>query len=78
MRLSLYPYQLRFKYPFRIAHGIREGTDVVYVKLEHEGLTAWGEATLPPYLPETQKSVMEFITAFYRSLGDADIEVWFE
>lgn len=78
MRLSLYPYQLRFKYPFRIAHGIRTGTDVVYVKLEHDGLTAWGEATLPPYLPETQKSVIAFIKAFYRSVGDADIETWFE
>ena len=78
MRLSLHPYRLRFRYPFRIAHGMRTGTDVVYVKLEHDGLTAWGEATLPPYLPETQKTVMEFITTFYKSVGDADIEVWFE
>lgn len=78
MRLSLHPYRLRFRYPFRIAHGMRTGTDVVYVKLEHDGLTAWGEATLPPYLPETQKTVMDFITAFYKSVGDADIEVWFE
>lgn len=57
---------------------MRTGTDVVYVKLEHEGFTAWGEATLPPYLPETQNSVMEFLTQFSKHAGDAGIETWFE
>jgi L-alanine-DL-glutamate epimerase-like enolase superfamily enzyme len=61
LHLSLYPYQLRFKYPFGIAHGLRHTTDVVYVKLQHRGYTAWGEATLPPYLPETQSSVIKFL-----------------
>ena len=51
LKLSLHPYQLKFKFPFRIAHGVRSHTDVVYVKLEHEEFTGWGEATLPPYLP---------------------------
>jgi L-alanine-DL-glutamate epimerase-like enolase superfamily enzyme len=78
MRLSLFPYRLQFKYPFRISHGTRTGTDVVYVKLEHDGLTAWGEATLPPYLPETQKSVTEFLTVFSTGIGNADIDAWFE
>ncbi len=48
LKLSLLPYQLRFKFPFKIAHGVRSHTDIVYVKLEHEGLTGWGEASLPP------------------------------
>jgi len=63
LKLDLIPFQLRFKQPFKIAHGVRETTDVVYVKLTHENLTAWGEATLPPYLPETQKSVIEFLSS---------------
>lgn len=78
MNLSLIPYQLQFKYPFKIAHGTRTHTDVVYVKLEHEGLTAWGEATLPPYLPETQQSVINFLTAFTKPLLNQPIEDWVE
>lgn len=79
MKLSLYPYQLQFKYPFRIAHGMRTHTDVVYVKLEHEGHTAWGEATLPPYLPETQKTVLQFLNDFTKVVsGTNDINYWFE
>lgn len=76
MRISLIPYQLQFKYPFKIAHGVRTHTDVVYVKLEHEGLIAWGEATLPPYLPETQKSVIDFLNAFTKPLLHSPIEDW--
>src|SRR4051812_11295957 len=78
MKLFLYPYHLQFKFPFRIAHGERTGTEVIYVKVEHEGLTAWGEATLPPYLPETQKSVSDFLLAFEKSLSGASIDNWFE
>jgi L-alanine-DL-glutamate epimerase-like enolase superfamily enzyme len=78
MTLSLHPYHLQFKYPFRIAHGVRTGTDVVYVKLEYEGLTAWGEATLPPYLPETQKSVSEFLLSFGKNMPTNSIDDWFE
>ncbi len=70
MKLTSIPYQLRFKYPFRIAHGVRSGTDVVYVKLEHNGFTAWGEATLPPYLPETQESVIDFLKKFAAQNGN--------
>ncbi|MBS1614482.1 MAG: dipeptide epimerase [Bacteroidetes bacterium] len=76
MKLTLIPYQLQFKYPFKIAHGTRTHTDVVYVKLEHEGLIAWGEATLPPYLPETQSSVIGFLTAFTKPLLGQPIENW--
>ncbi|MES2622118.1 MAG: dipeptide epimerase, partial [Bacteroidota bacterium] len=71
-------YTLQFKYPFKIAHGLRTQTDVVYVKLEHEGFTAWGEAALPPYLPETQKSVVEFLSAFCKSVLTNSIDGWFE
>lgn len=33
---------------------------MVYVKLEHNGYIGFGEAALPPYLPETQDSVIHF------------------
>ncbi len=78
MKLSLFPYQLEFRYPFRIAHGVRTHTDVVYVKLEHDGCTAWGEATLPPYLLETQQSVISFLTDFSKSVSGNSVDEWFD
>jgi len=78
MKLSLFPYQLEFKYPFRIAHGIRTHTDVVYVKLEHEGFICWGEASLPPYLKETQQSVITFLQNFEKAVSSNNINDWIE
>lgn len=78
MKLSLYPYHLQFKFPFRIAHGARNSTPVVFVKLQYEELTAWGEAALPPYMPETQQTVIEFLTAFAQNVGSGNIEWWFD
>ena len=70
MELSTTSYRLAFKYPFCIAHGMRTHTDVVYVKLTSRGCTAWGEATLPPYLPETQQSVSDFLQNFATQNGN--------
>ncbi len=53
--------QLRFRFPFRTSHGMRTHTDVVLVCAEHEGVCGFGEATLPPYLPDTVESVMAFL-----------------
>jgi L-alanine-DL-glutamate epimerase-like enolase superfamily enzyme len=78
MQVSLYPYQLKFKHPFKIAHGKRSGTDVVFVKIEHDGFTAWGEAALPPYLDETQQSVIDFISNFAKASAEEKIDTWFE
>ena len=78
VQLSYFPFRLNFKSPFRISHGIRSYTDVVYVKLEQENFTGWGEAALPPYLQETQKSVMEYLTTFSRTFKSDSIDEWFE
>jgi L-alanine-DL-glutamate epimerase-like enolase superfamily enzyme len=58
MRLSLAPCRLLFKEPFGTAHGLRDGTDSVFVRLEHEGVVGYGEATLPPYVKETPELVI--------------------
>ncbi len=73
MKIDIVPYRLKFKYPFKIAHGIRDSTDVVYVKLTHDGYTGWGEATLPPYLPETQESVIVFLSKLDLSVFEAPL-----
>jgi L-alanine-DL-glutamate epimerase-like enolase superfamily enzyme len=50
IRLDFHTDFLKFRYPFRIAHGERLGTDVVFVKLHMKDTIGFGEATLPPYL----------------------------
>ncbi len=61
VRLSVEPFELQFRVPFVITHGVRTHTSVVYIRIDDEGFSGYGEAALPPYLPETKESVMTFI-----------------
>lgn len=59
LRLSVCPYRLLFKHPFAIAHGTRDGTDSIFIRLEEGDAIGHGEVTLPPYLHEQPAQVVE-------------------
>ena len=61
LKLSYVPYFLQFKHPFGLAYGTRTTTEVVYIKIEFDGFVGYGEAAMPPYLGETQNSVIDFL-----------------
>ncbi len=61
MKLSWTPYDLELRHTFTISGFSRKTTPVVLTKIEFDGLTGYGEASLPPYLGETQASVIEFL-----------------
>lgn len=61
MQLSWTPYNLQLVHTFTISGFSRKTTPVVLTKLEYDGLVGYGEASLPPYLGETQASVIEFL-----------------
>ena len=61
MKLSWAPYDLELRHTFTISGFSRKTTPVVLTKIEYDGLTGYGEASLPPYLGETQASVIEFL-----------------
>ena len=61
MKLTFKSELLYFNRPFKISHGIRSFTPIVLTQIEHEGLIGFGEASLPPYLNETQESVFSFL-----------------
>ena len=61
MKLSWTPYNLELIHTFTISGFSRKTTPVVLTKLEYDGLVGYGEASLPPYLGETQASVIEFL-----------------
>ncbi len=65
MHYNIKDFFLEFKTPFAIAHGTRTGTDIVLLTITHEGISATGEASLPPYLPETKESVRKFMEEFF-------------
>jgi L-Ala-D/L-Glu epimerase len=58
-----FPFRLQYKYPFRIAHTMRTGTDNVYLLLESGGHSAWGECVFVPYYQETIHSFEKLIAA---------------
>lgn len=61
MQLKIIPYELELKHPFTLAGSSRIKTPVVLVELTHEGITGYGEASLPPYLGESHDSVTRFL-----------------
>ena len=61
--LTYFPYRLNFKYPFRIAHTERTGTDNVYILLSQGVHKAWGESVFIPYYTETLDTFKTLINA---------------
>ncbi len=61
MKLSFKPYDLQLRHVFTIANSSRTTTPVVLTEIVYDGITGYGEASLPPYLGETQASVIEFL-----------------
>lgn len=53
LHISYAPHRSLFKRPFGTAHGLRDGTDSLFIRLEEHGAVGYGEVTLPPYVSET-------------------------
>lgn len=63
MRLNYFPYELQLRHTFTVATSSRTTTQGLQLEIEYEGLTGYGEASMPPYLQKelgTVESVMEF------------------
>ncbi|GHT21483.1 L-Ala-D/L-Glu epimerase [Bacteroidia bacterium] len=61
MKLTFRAYDLQLRHVFTIANSSRTTTPVVLTEIEYAGITGYGEASMPPYLGETQASVIEFL-----------------
>lgn len=60
-KLRFRPYTLAMKYVFTVASFSRTTTPVILTELEYDGIIGYGEASMPPYLGESQESVMAFL-----------------
>ena len=61
MKLRFYPYTLELKHTFTIATSSRTTTPDMIVEVEKDGIIGYGEASMPPYLGESQDSASVFL-----------------
>lgn len=62
LKLSFEPYNLQLKHVFTLANSSRTTTPVMLTKIEFEGITGYGEASMPPYLGESQETAAKFLS----------------
>ena len=63
MKLSFAPYELQLRHSFNLAKFSRTTTPDVLVKIELDGVTGYGEASMPPYLGESVESVTRYLSS---------------
>jgi L-alanine-DL-glutamate epimerase-like enolase superfamily enzyme len=61
MILRFTPYTAELRHAFTIATASRTSTPGMLVEVEHDGVIGYGEASMPPYLGETQASAAAFL-----------------
>ena len=62
LKLSYKPYELQLRHVFTVATNSRTTTPVVLTSIEYNGVTGFGEASMPPYLGESHESVLGFLS----------------
>lgn len=61
MHLSFESYELKLKHVFTVSSFSRSTTPDVQVRIDYDGYTGYGEASMPPYLGQTVESVCSFL-----------------
>ena len=62
LRLSFQPYELQLRHTFTVSSYSRKTTPGVQVKIDYEGYTGYGEASMPPYLGQSVETVTAFLS----------------
>lgn len=75
LTLSWLPFDAQLTHPFTISNFTRTTTPIVLTELTWDGYTGYGEAAMPPYLGESQASVMEFLKKVDLSQFDSPFRI---
>jgi len=62
MKLRYIPYELQLKHVFTLATSSRTTTPVMLTEIEFDGIRGFGEASMPPYLGESQESAAKYLS----------------
>lgn len=63
LMLSFKPYTLQLRHAFTLATSSRTTTPVMLTEIEFNGITGYGEASMPPYLGESHETAAKFLSA---------------
>ena len=72
LRLRFFPYELKLRHVFTVATYSRSTTPDVQVEIDYDGITGYGEASMPPYLQKelgSLESVMAFLKQVQARIG---------
>lgn len=62
LHLRFFPYELKLRHTFTVATYSRTTTPDVQVELSYDGLTGYGEASMPQYLGQSVATVSAFLS----------------
>ena len=62
LKLTFQPYELQLRHTFTVASYSRKTTPGVQVRIDYEGFTGFGEASMPPYLGQSTETVCNFLS----------------
>jgi L-Ala-D/L-Glu epimerase len=63
LKFTFRPYELQLRHTFTIASNSRTTTAVMLTQIEWEGVTGFGEASMPPYLGESHETATKFLSS---------------
>lgn len=75
LKLAFRPYTLELKHVFTIATSSRTTTPVMLTEIEYNGIIGYGEASMPPYLGESQETAKTFLSKVDLSRFDNPFEL---
>lgn len=75
MVLTFRSFDAQMRHVFTIANSSRTTTPIVLTEIEWDGYVGYGEAAMPPYLGETQASVIEFLKKVDLSRFNSPLEI---
>lgn len=61
LEMKFFPYELKLQHVFTVATYSRTTTPDVQVEITYDGVTGYGEASMPQYLGQTVQSVTSFL-----------------
>ncbi|RZL28973.1 MAG: dipeptide epimerase, partial [Pedobacter sp.] len=61
MKISCKQFELELKHPFSISKFTRTSTPLLLLKLDYQGFTGYGEASMVPYMGESQATAAAFL-----------------
>jgi L-alanine-DL-glutamate epimerase-like enolase superfamily enzyme len=63
LKLSFVPHDLMLKHTFTLANSSRKTTPDMLTRIEFDGISGYGEASMPPYLGESVDSATKFLSS---------------